>query len=522
MIFSDTIFFVFFGIFFALYFGLRRHLDAQNLLTVFASYVFYGWWDPRFLILVAISTGADFLAGIGAGGDRIKWHETALSMGLVGGVATLLAVMDVPRLEFVVWGAVAFMAFPLLMTLAVNNLPKEIARKIALWVTLAVNLGILAFFKYFNFFSDSFVTLFNSFGFRADFFTLNVLLPVGISFYTFQTMSYTIDVYFGRMRPSHNFLRFACYVSFFPQLVAGPIERAENLLRQFDAHRRLEWARIRSGLMLFLWGFYKKTVVADNLAGTADRVFTNPSANQAELLAGLLAFTFQIYADFSGYTDMARGIARIMGFDLIRNFRMPYFSRTPSEFWQRWHISLSTWLRDYLYIPLGGNRGGGLLTYRNLMLTMLIGGLWHGASWTFIFWGFLHGAILVVARLVDLDRFVFKSDPRTLRGALVHTGAALGMFATVAIIWIPFRARTFAESWYYMTHLLSEVPTGLGPIAFYAAPLLAIELVTRLRGRQNPWDGVKGWPLFTLILFALYSSLLLRSEVEQAFIYFDF
>lgn len=324
------------------------------------------------------------------------------------------------------------------------------------------------------------------------------------------------------MRPSHSFLKFACYVSFFPQLVAGPIERAETLLPQFGVLRKLDWARTRSGLMLFAWGYYKKTVVADNLAGTADRVFTNPPANQAELLAGLLAFTFQIYADFSGYTDMARGTARILGFELMRNFRMPYFSRTPSEFWQRWHISLSSWLRDYLYIPLGGNRGGGLLTYRNLMLTMLIGGLWHGAAWTFIFWGFLHGAILVVARLARLDSFVFKADPQTPRGAAIHTGSALMMFAAVAIIWIPFRARSFADTWYVMTHLFSAAPAGLGTIAFYAGPLVLIELVTRLRGRQNPWDGVRGVPLFTLILFVLYSALLLRSTVEQAFIYFDF
>lgn len=522
MIFSDTIFFGFFGVFFVLYAALRKRLEAQNLLTLAASYVFYGWWDPRFLTLVAISTGADYLAGIGAGGEKIAWRQSATVMAFVGGLAALLVAMGVPRPEFVIWGSAVFMIFPIAMTLAVNHLPKETARKIALWVTLVVNLGILAFFKYFNFFSDGLEDMFSVFGFRADFFTLNVLLPVGISFYTFQTMSYTIDVYYGRMKPSHNFLRFASYVAFFPQLVAGPIERAATLLPQFAVLRKMDWERARSGAMLFLWGFYKKTVVADNLAGTADRVFANPAASPAELLTGLLAFTFQIYADFSGYTDMARGIARILGFELMRNFRMPYFSRTPSEFWQRWHISLSSWLRDYLYIPLGGNRGGELLTYRNLMLTMLIGGLWHGAAWTFIFWGFLHGLILVAARLGNLDSFVFKSDPRTLRGAAIHTGSAIAMFAAVAVIWIPFRARTFPDTWYFMTNLFSAVPQGLETVAFYAGPLVAIELVTRLRGRQNPWDGVKGWPLFLLILFVGYSALFLRSAVEQAFIYFDF
>lgn len=522
MIFSDSIFFAFFGIFFVLYFALRKHLGAQNLLTLAASYVFYGWWDPRFLTLVAISTGADYLAAIGAGGDRIAWRQTGLVMAFVGGLAALLVAMGVPRPEFVIWGSAAFMIFPVAMTLAVNHLSKETARKIALWATIIVNLGILAFFKYFNFFTDNFAVVLRSVGFEADFVTLNVLLPVGISFYTFQTMSYTIDVYYGRMKPTHNFWRFASYVAFFPQLVAGPIERAETLLPQFDVLRKLDWERARSGAMLFLWGYYKKTVIADNLAGTADRVFANPSASPEELLAGLLAFTFQIYADFSGYTDMARGVSRILGFELMRNFRMPYFSRTPSEFWQRWHISLSSWLRDYLYIALGGNRRGSLMTYRNLMLTMLIGGFWHGAAWTFIFWGFLHGLILVVARFFKLDDFVFKSDPKTVRGAAIHTVSALGMFAAAAIIWIPFRAQTFSDTWYFMTHLFSAVPQGLGTIAFYAGPLVLIELVTRLRGCQNPWDGVKGWPLFTLILFVGYSAFLLQSKVEQAFIYFDF
>lgn len=346
MIFNSLPFFVFVAVFFPLYFMLKG--KARLLWCLAGSYFFYGWWDWRFLSLIVTSTFLDYWIGM-------KLQDTE----------------DQP------------------------------SRKKLLWVSVFVNLGFLAFFKYFNFFTDSFLEMANSFGWEPGWNTLNIILPVGISFYTFQSMSYTIDVYKKKIPVESNFLRFATFIAFFPQLVAGPIVRASDFLPQFQNDKKFEWDRLTTGLAQVLWGFFKKVAIADSIAPFVDQCFASPdSFSSMHLLIGVVFYSFQIYCDFSGYSDIAIGLARIMGFDFPDNFKKPYFSQDFSEFWTRWHITLSSWLRDYLYISLGGNRHGDFKTQRNLMITMLLGGLWHGASWVFVFWGFLHGAYLIFQRLL--------------------------------------------------------------------------------------------------------------------------
>jgi alginate O-acetyltransferase complex protein AlgI len=355
MPFNSFAFAVFLPTVLLLYWALPKR--GQNLLLLGASYFFYGYWDWRFLSLLAISTVVDYTAAL-----RIEREHGGLD--------------STSRRRKKVW----------------------------LLASLCTNLGLLGFFKYFNFFADSFAELLASLGLTVNPMYLSVVLPVGISFYTFQTMSYTIDVYRGRMPATRRFFDFALYVSFFPQLVAGPIERAAVLLPQILNHRCFSRVQFLDGTHLIFWGLFKKVFVADNLAPVADRIFAAGSCSAAETLLAAYAFAFQIYCDFSGYSDIARGCAKCMGFELMLNFDHPYVAENPREFWQRWHISLSTWLRDYLYIPLGGNRGGNLLMYRNLALTMLLGGLWHGAAWTFVIWGAYQGVLLIGHRIIETIR----------------------------------------------------------------------------------------------------------------------
>lgn len=324
MQFNSLDFAVFLPIVFTLYwFVTNRYLQLQNLLLVIASYVFYGWWDWRFLSLIVFSTLVDFAVGVG-----------------------------------------------------LNTNAKPIIRKILLWSSILINLGLLGFFKYFNFFIESFVDVFTLFGAPISVNSLNIVLPVGISFYTFQTLSYSIDVYRRRLKPTKNFLAFSAYVSFFPQLVAGPIERATNLLPQFYTRRSFNYEKAKDGLLQILWGLFKKIVIADNCAFLVNQIF-NDSETQAgsTLLLGAIFFAFQIYCDFSGYSDIAIGLSRFFGFDLMQNFATPYFARDMAEFWRRWHISLSTWFRDYLYIPLGGSQGTSWIKIRNTFLVFIVSGL---------------------------------------------------------------------------------------------------------------------------------------------------
>ena len=376
---------------------------GQNSLVLVASYLFYAAWDWRFLSLLWVSTATDFVVGRRMGAatdDRQRRRLVAISV--------------------------------------------------------AVNLGMLASFKYFNFFVESAEVLFESVGINPDWPTLNVILPVGISFYTFQTLSYTIDVYRRRIEPTSDFLAFAVFVAFFPQLVAGPIERARRLLPQFEVRRRVARGEdLWSGLHLIGLGLFKKVVIADAVAPHVNRAFAAAdTAGWITLVVGIVGFSLQIYGDFSGYSHIARGSARLLGVDLMVNFNQPYLSRNITQFWRTWHISLSTWLRDYLYIPLGGSRGSDRRTYRNLMLTMLLGGLWHGAAWTFIVWGGLHGTYLAFHR-----RFRNRSArTETDMPRLKDLPMVLFTFTGVSLTWIFFRAATFTDAWAYLTGIVTFRP----------------------------------------------------------------
>ncbi|MDN3644276.1 MBOAT family O-acyltransferase, partial [Lutimonas halocynthiae] len=336
MLFNSLDFAIFLPIVFVLYwFVTNKNLKLQNLLIVVASYVFYGWWDWRFLSLILFSTLVDYTVG------RKLRDE--------------------------------------------NNGSR---RLLLLWTSIIVNLGFLGFFKYYNFFLDNFIEAFSFFGYVFKAGSLQIILPVGISFYTFQTLSYTIDVYKKKLEPTKDFIAFAAFVSFFPQLVAGPIERATNLLPQFYKKRTFDSNKAIDGLKQILWGLFKKVVIADNAAQFANEIFNNSGDySGSTLFLGALFFAFQIYGDFSGYSDIAIGTSRLFGFNLMKNFAFPYFSRDIAEFWRRWHISLSTWFRDYLYIPLGGSRGGLSMKIRNTFIIFIVSGFWHGANWTFIVWG---------------------------------------------------------------------------------------------------------------------------------------
>ena len=477
MLFNSLAFFGFFALVFALY--LPSPKRVRNALLLVASYVFYGAWDWRFLGLIVLSTIID--------------HRSAL---------------------------------------AIEHGPRE-HRSRWLLLSLVSNLGILGFFKYFNFFVDSFAGLAAALGFSVSTTTLDIVLPVGISFYTFQTMGYTIDVYRGRMPATRSFGLFALYVVYFPQLVAGPIERATRLLPQLDSERTVTWTQVREGSWLVLVGMFKKVVVADNMARIVDPVFggAGPSDGTTTLLA-VYAFALQIYADFSGYTDIARGISKLLGIELTLNFRRPYFSTNPKEFWQRWHISLSQWLRDYLYISLGGNRGGNRTTYRNLMLTMLLGGLWHGASWMFVIWGAIHGTLLIVHRLW-LELVGDRSLLPRLRPLLAPLQALL-FFHAVCFAWIFFRADSMAA--------VGDVLTGLGSgftmtkddaatlrfMLLCAGPLLVFdvweEIYERLRGWGAPTfvftapAAVRGLVFAVLLVYLA----IVGAPAGAEFIYFQF
>lgn len=353
MLFHSIDFAIFVPVVFVLYwFVTNKSLKAQNWLIVVASYVFYGWWDYRFLSLIFFTTLLDYIVGIG-----------------------------------------------------LSKAEKPIHRKLLLATSMTINLGMLGFYKYFNFFIDNFITAFTFLGMPIQANTLDIILPVGISFYTFQTLSYVIDVYRRQLEPTKNLAAFIAFVTFFPQLVAGPIERATNLLPQFYKHRTFDYGKAVDGMRQILWGLFKKIVIADNCADFANKIFGNyDDLNGSTLVFGAIFFTFQIYCDFSGYSDIAIGTARLFGFDLMRNFSFPYFSRDIAEFWRRWHISLSTWFRDYVYIPLGGSKGGTWMKVRNTFIIFLLSGFWHGANWTFIAWGALNAMYFLPLLLTQNNR----------------------------------------------------------------------------------------------------------------------
>ncbi len=487
MLFNSFEFTIFLPLVFTLYwFFFHKELVIQNIFLILASYFFYGFWDWRFLGLIFFSSLVDFTIGK-------KMGETKDSQ----------------------------------------------YRKHLLWISITVNLGLLAVFKYFNFFSDSLVNLFGSFNVRLDYVTLNFILPVGISFYTFQTLSYTIDVYKKRIKPTRDITAFLAFVSFFPQLVAGPIERASNLLPQFLKERKFETEKAKDGLRQILWGFFKKVVIADSCAIGVDEIFNNHGDySGGMLLLGAILFSFQIYGDFSGYSDIAIGLARLFGFNLMQNFAFPYFSRDIAEFWRRWHISLTTWFRDYLYIPLGGSRGGLKLKIRNTFAIFLVSGFWHGANWTFIFWGGLNALFFLPLLLAQKNRSNLDVVANNnLFPSLREFVSILSTFFVVTLAWIFFRAETVFHAFNYIEKLvrgLIDIESFLvawnyiqntlqiSTIIFICL-LLVVEWLQRKKQHGLELSTLKStplkWAIYTTLVFSI---ILFGINDTPEFIYFQF
>jgi D-alanyl-lipoteichoic acid acyltransferase DltB (MBOAT superfamily) len=526
MLFNSAVFAAFFAVFFPLYLVVRKHVVARNVLLLVASYFFYGWWNPRFVTLLAILAAVDYLAALGVAGKQVTHFDRF--KGAVFTLATTAACsvfMDSDGLWLIQIVAV-FVGILVAATYLIERSSDDRRARYWLYLSIAANLGVLAYFKYANFFIDSVRDALAAVGWHVDEFTLHVILPIGLSFHVFQGISRTVDCYRGVIKPEGSLVTVATYLAFFPQLVAGPIERASHLIPQFESVRPLNWQLISSGALLFIWGLFQKLVVADNVAPIANHAFENSATiDGATAVAGVLAFTFQIYGDFAGYSNMARGLARCLGFDLMANFNLPYFSRTPSEFWQRWHISLSSWLRDYLYIQLGGNRHGQRMMYRNLMITMLLGGLWHGAAWTFVIWGAFHGAIQVIYRLLRVDAIVARYDRLSFKAVVVHGTAWLCTMALVMIGWIFFRAQSFDSSVEMIGNLLDTSGYRLDkftPIFAFVAPLLAVEIFQRFRNTLEPLSFRPFMLHYTVVLTVILSIAFFAAEGGQEFIYFDF
>ncbi len=452
----------------------------QNRLLLLASYIFYGSWDWRFLPLILVSTLVDFYCG-----------------------------------------AAMYSA----------SSPKR--RKQLLTVSLAVNLGLLGTFKYLGFFVDSFIELADSVGMHVNPVSIQIILPVGISFYTFQTLSYTIDIYHRRLEPEPRFLNFALFVAFFPQLVAGPIERASRLLPQIRMPRRITMEQLADAAWLMLWGYFLKIFVADNLAPVADRLFAmDTPPDSLDVLLGLYAFAFQIFGDFAGYSSIAIGVARLFGISLSTNFLFPYFVTNPRDFWHNWHISLSTWLRDYLYIPLGGNRGSALATYRSLFLTMLLGGLWHGAAWTYVLWGAYQGLLLIGHRLILKISGPAATPPGTPLAYLWTLIKVAIMFHLTCFGWLIFRATSVEQA----LDMFQSIFTGIAwptvtssttalELLFYCVPMLLVQLLqlAQMRKQLPLLAGNLPEPVRIGAMVCMIDALLIWGNYGgEEFIYFQF
>ena len=477
MLFNSISFLIFLPVVFILYWGLfKKSLNLQNIFLLIASYLFYGWWDYRFLALIAASTLVDFFIG-----------------------------------RFL------------------QKTGKQIHRKMLLSLSLIFNLGLLGFFKYYNFFIESWIDSWANLGVDMHLSSLKIILPVGISFYTFQTLSYTIDVYRRKIEPTSDIINFSVFVAFFPQLVAGPIERAKHLLPQFSIKRIFIEERAISGIHLILWGLFKKIVIADSCAIYVNAIFDNyENMNSASLLLGAVYFAFQIYGDFSGYSDIAIGTGRLFGFDLMRNFNLPYFSRNIAEFWRRWHISLTTWFRDYLYIPLGGSRGSKWQQVRNVFIIFLVSGFWHGANWTFVIWGGLHALFFLPLLLGNQNRKHLnqvaenKSLP-TFRELL----QMLFTFGLTSFAWIFFRADSLVDAINFIKRIFTNLSFELQYLSIerYNVELLLIIGIFVLlewfhRHLEHPFSGSLKWVKIIAIILMLLT-LGVYSD-QQEFIYFQF
>lgn len=471
MSFTTISYLFFLPIVFLLYWFVFRKLKWQNLLIVIASYIFYGWWDWRFLILIAFTSLCSFLTGIKIG----KLRETGCG-------------------------------------------------KFYTALNIVINLLILGVFKYYNFFAESLQNLLTTIGFLADFATLNIILPVGISFYTFQALSYTIDVYRGKIQATHDVISFFAYISFFPQLVAGPIERATNLLPQIQKKRTFNYDQAVDGIEQIVWGLFKKMVVADNCAIYVNSIWCDFSnQNTWSLISGAIFFSFQIYGDFSGYSDIAIGSAKLFGIRLMRNFRLPYFSLSIPDFWKRWHISLNTWFVDYLYIPLGGNRCAKWKWFRNTLAIFLVSGLWHGANWTFVCWGGYHALLFLPFMISGKTKTDSSLDVITLK----KVSNIIITFVLVVVGWIIFRSSNISEAWNYMYSLVTNGVSGVNSVTIsaykYIVILLIIEWLTR--DLEQPLRAVHSirFPLLRYIIYLVaVFFVLIFAAPSQGFIYFQF
>ncbi len=476
MLFNSIEFAIFLPTVFILYwFVFKENIKNRNFFLVAVSYIFYGWWDWRFLSLIFFSSLVDYTIGV-------RLNKT-----------------DGPN-----------------------------HRKVLLILSLVVNLGLLGFFKYYNFFVDSFADAFTLFGSSLETRSLNIVLPVGISFYTFQTLSYTIDVYRKQLKPTHDFIAFLAFVSFFPQLVAGPIERATNLLPQFFTKKVFNYQLAHDGIGQIIWGLFKKVVIADTAATFVNDIFANyETLPGSTLFLGGVLFAFQIYGDFSGYSDIAIGTAKLFGFSLMRNFAYPYFSRDIAEFWRRWHISLSTWFRDYVYIPLGGSRGGKWMKVRNTMTIFIVSGFWHGANWTFLFWGFLNGLYFLPLLLAGKNRKNIGnvSNGRSLPSIIEFLQILFTFFITV-IAWIFFRAENIGQAFTYLNRMFFIRPLSQpdSEILLFL-PLLLIFIVIEWiqRNKEHAFrlgnlHPVPKYSAYFLIIFLISGF----SGSQNEFIYFQF
>jgi len=478
MLFNSIEFAIFLPIVFLFYwFIVNKNLKHQNLLLLIASYIFYGWWDWRFLSLIIFSSAIDYWVGV-----------------------------------------------------SLKDQQDKTKRKLLLLTSIFVNIGFLGFFKYFNFFAENFVTAFTIFGKHPDVISLKIILPVGISFYTFQTLSYSIDVYRRKFTPTKDIIAFFAFVSFFPQLVAGPIERATNLLPQFYKKRNFEYDKAVDGMRQILWGLFKKIVIADNCAPYVNDIFSNYSDySGSTLLIGVILFAFQIYGDFSGYSDIAIGTARLFCFNLMRNFAYPYFSRDIAEFWRRWHISLSSWFRDYVYIPLGGSRGGTWSKIRNTFIIFLVSGFWHGANWTFIAWGFINACYFLPLMLIKQNRKYLDNvaEGKILPSIKEFFQMGLTFFIT-CIAWVFFRSESIGNAFHYLKIMFSTslltIPSIL-PKKLILSIILFVMIEWVQRDKQHALQ-IESFKLPEAIRWGLYYALIIIiftfGGTQQEFIYFQF
>lgn len=476
MLFTSAEFLVFLPLVFALYWLLAHRLKWQNLLVVVASYVFYGWWDWRFLLLIAFTSACSF-------------------------------------------------AFGLLINRSLNEGKERKAR----WfntLNIVINIAILALFKYHNFFVESLVSLFPRIG--AEKLLLNLILPVGISFYTFQALSYTIDVYRQKIEPTRDVVQFFAYVSFFPQLVAGPIERATQLLPQFGKEREFNDAMAVDGIRQMLWGFFKKIVVADNCAVFVDNIWGYYAGQSGStLLVAAFLFSIQIYCDFSGYSDIAIGCAKLFGIKLMRNFNVPYFSRDIAEFWRRWHISLTTWFRDYIYIPMGGSRVSKAKVIRNTLVIFLVSGLWHGANWTFVVWGAYHALLFLPLIVMGKNRKYTNivAEERVLP-SLKEFGQMLLTFLLAMVGWVLFRSETIGQAWDFLGGMFDKslftMPAIPVKTLLFVAIMLVVEWIQRKKEHGFVMDGVKSGVLRYACYIAVLAVIFVFGVFNESFIYFQF